>query len=109
MRTEESITATCPDCRGPLSVVRTGSLVEIRCLVGHVYSVQTLLAAHCEAQEKALWAAVVSLREPMVLVESLSDQFTPEQLQKLRIQAEKKQAQATILEEILANLEPFEV
>jgi len=107
--TKESIAATCPECRGPLSVLRTDSLLEIRCLVGHAYSPQGLLQAHSETQEKALWAAVVSLRETEAMVDAISDQFSPEVGDRLREQVTKKRSQAESLQLILEDLEPFEV
>jgi two-component system, chemotaxis family, protein-glutamate methylesterase/glutaminase len=106
--TKESIEATCPDCRGPLSVVRTDSLIEFRCLVGHVYSAKALLAAHSDTQEKALWSAVVALKEAGVIVEALADQFPADHLDRLRAQVRKKQTAATVLERILLELEPFD-
>jgi two-component system chemotaxis response regulator CheB len=109
MSTKESIEATCPDCRGPLSVLRTDSLVEFRCLVGHKYSIQGLLAAHSETQEKALWSAAVSLKETANIIEALADQLPPDHVERLRSQVRKKQAQAAVLQEILEDLEPFEV
>lgn len=109
MATKESIEATCPDCRGPLSLWRTDSLVEVRCLVGHTYSPQGLLTAHSEAQEKALWAALVSLQETEVLVDAVADQLAPEVIEKLRSQVRKKKLQAAILQEILEDLEHFEI
>ncbi len=39
------INATCPECRGPLSAVTTGGIVEYQCLIGHRYSPQGLLIA----------------------------------------------------------------
>jgi two-component system chemotaxis response regulator CheB len=107
--TKESIEATCPDCRGPLSVIRNDSLVEFRCLVGHTYSANGLLAAHSDTQEKALWSAVVSLRESANIVEAVADQIAPERLAKLRLQVKKKLAEAAALEDILENLEAFEL
>jgi uncharacterized protein YbaR (Trm112 family) len=88
MQTKESIEATCPDCRGPLSVVKTDDLVEVRCLVGHSYSYspRTLLQAHVEAQEKALWSAAVALRETEAIVNSLGAEFPPAVLERLREQ-----------------------
>ena len=109
MGTKESIEATCPECRGPLSVLRTESLVEVRCLVGHTYSPKALLAAHVEAEEKALWAAIVALREAANIVEAAGGQFSPEVLLRLRAQAEKKSAQAEALVAVVEGLEPFEV
>jgi len=106
---KESIEATCPDCRGPLSVTRNETLVEFRCLVGHTYSAKGLLAAHSDAQEKALWQAVVSLKESANIVDAVADQVAPELLAKLRLQVKKKLAEAAALEDILENLEAFEL
>ena len=64
METTKLIEASCPDCRGPLSMVQTnGSPIEYRCLVGHRYSRMSVLECHSEAQETALWAAVVALKK----------------------------------------------
>jgi hypothetical protein len=85
------------------------SLVEVRCLVEHAYSPQGVLRAHCETQEKALWAAVVALRETEAMLEAMSDQFSPEVLARLREQVEKKKSQAASIEAVLENLETFEL
>jgi hypothetical protein len=109
MSKKESIEATCPECRGPLSLFREGNLVEVRCLVRHAYSPITLLHAHAEAQESALWAAVVALRETATLIDSLSSEFAPSVLERLRAQVEKKRKQAVIIEAVIADLDPFEL
>ena len=108
MQTSESINATCPECRGPLSLERTDDLVQITCLVGHTYSPRALLYAHNEAEEKALWAAAVALRETTELVNSLRGCFPAEVSERLQRQVEKKQHQSAIVEEIIENLETFE-
>jgi two-component system chemotaxis response regulator CheB len=108
MQTKVSIEATCPDCRGPLSLVRIDDLVEIQCLVGHAYSVKTLLRAHSETQENALWAAAVALRETATIVDCISAGLTPQVVEKLRAQVEKKQRQAAAIQAIIEDLEPFE-
>jgi two-component system, chemotaxis family, protein-glutamate methylesterase/glutaminase len=59
---------TCPDCHGPISRLRHGNLTEYRCRVGHVYSDQSMLDAHEDAEERALWSAVESLEEGADLV-----------------------------------------
>jgi two-component system chemotaxis response regulator CheB len=53
----------CPDCNGPLREIKIGNekLVRFRCLVGHAFSMMSLLEGHAEATESALWSAVVSL------------------------------------------------
>src|SRR5258708_24668845 len=107
--TKESIEATCPECRGPLSVVRTDGLFEIRCLVGHLYSVKGLLPAHSDAQEKALWAGAVALREAQCIVEALSGELSAAHVERLREQVQKKLRQSAVIEQLIAELEPFEV
>jgi two-component system chemotaxis response regulator CheB len=102
-----SIDATCPECRGPLSVVRTDELVEVRCLVGHTYSPRTLLQAHGEAQEKALWSAAVALRETEAIVNSVSAELPTALVERLRVQVEKKQRQAEAVQAIIEDLEAF--
>jgi two-component system, chemotaxis family, protein-glutamate methylesterase/glutaminase len=64
---------TCPDCRGPIERSRLGNLTEYHCRIGHVYSEQSMLAAHEEAEERALWSAVEMLEEGADLDEELKD------------------------------------
>ena len=112
METKRLINATCPDCRGPMTdnVTTKGaeSIHEYRCLVGHCYSAKGLLQAHSEAQEKALWSAVVALEEAINLVEAAASEFPPKLRESLREQAELKQQQAKKLRAILERLEPFQ-
>jgi two-component system, chemotaxis family, protein-glutamate methylesterase/glutaminase len=64
---------TCPDCHGPISRVTYDDLTEYRCRVGHVYSDQSMIVAHDEAEERALWSAVESLEEGADLAAELSN------------------------------------
>ena len=109
MDTEQLIQGTCPECRGPLSVVKLGGVYEYRCLVGHTYSARTLLLAHSDAQEKALWSGVVALEEAMKIVEAVAPELRPEQAERLIAQAEVKQQQAREIRSILERLEPFQI
>ena len=109
METKKLIEATCPDCRGPLSAhISEGAVQDYQCLVGHRYSARALLNAHSEAQEAALWAAVVSLEETVNLVRELGPEFSAATRDRLQAQAETKLEQAGVLRRILAELEPFE-
>lgn len=90
-------------------MIRSDSLVEIRCLVGHTYTPKGLLRAHSETQEKALWSALVALKETETLVESLADHLPSDLLERLRSQVRKKQAQAAILQGVIEDLDPFEL
>jgi hypothetical protein len=103
-----ALEATCPDCRGPISVTPYGRVREYSCLVGHRYSARVLLQAHSEAQEKSLWAAVVALEEAGNLVREVAGDFPDDVAQRLQEQAAKKKDQAAAIRHILAELEWFE-
>src|SRR5947209_190423 len=109
METKRLIDATCPDCRGPLSETQEDSgPVEYRCLVGHLYSARTMLQAHSDTQERALWAAVVALEESAQLVQSVAGQFPPQIAQTLEAQANKKLGQAQELRGLIQRVEPYQ-
>jgi two-component system chemotaxis response regulator CheB len=90
VRTREVVEATCPDCSGPLYVIRYDTVVEYRCLVGHSYSTLGLLRAHAEAQESVLWSAVASLEQSMNLVRQVTPNLSAENIRLLETQAELK-------------------
>ena len=107
MEGQKLIQATCPDCRGPLSEVQNGGLRQYRCLVGHMYSPRSLLEAHSETQENALWAAIVALEEAVNLVRAVAPQIPAELAQRLQEQAAVKLRQAAEVRRIVEQLEPF--
>ena len=100
------LNATCPDCRGPLSEVIEHGAREYRCLVGHRFSTIGLLRAHSEAQERALWAAVVGLEEAAVIAREIAA-CTPHASATLLRQADEKTRQAQFIRGVLEQLEPF--
>jgi len=106
---ERQIEVTCPECRGPIRQMLYEDLVEYRCLVGHSYSPRTILAAHLEAEEKALWAAVVALEEAANLARTTASQLPPETAAKVIEQAEPKRARASEVRRIAESLEAFQV
>ena len=101
----ELINATCPECRGPLE--KTEDPVEFRCLVGHRYSPEALLHAHYEAQERALWAAVVALEEARNIVNRVSSYIRPQLVESVKQEAEHKLQQAKAIRKTLEELRPF--
>jgi two-component system, chemotaxis family, protein-glutamate methylesterase/glutaminase len=109
METKQVMEATCPDCRGPLSEVRRGELREYSCVVGHKYSARSLLEAHSDRQESALWQAMVALTESAEIVRFAAPQLPVEVAGRLQKQAELKLAQAAEIRKILEKLEPFQV
>jgi two-component system chemotaxis response regulator CheB len=109
METRTAINVTCPECRGPVSEIQLDDLFEYRCLVGHAYSARSVLEAHSETQERALWSAVVALEESAKLVEAVGPHLTPDLAQRLKSQAEGKVRQAAAVRRILEALEPFQL
>ena len=107
MNREHLIDATCPDCRGPLSKINDEVALEFQCLIGHRYSPAGLLQGHVEAQERALWAAVVALEETPNIVGAVASYVQPDVLQELRAEAEHKVQQAKQLRAVLNDLKPF--
>ena len=54
---------TCPDCYGPIERFEFAGVTEYRCRVGHAYGMESMLEAHAEREERALWSAIESLEE----------------------------------------------
>jgi two-component system, chemotaxis family, protein-glutamate methylesterase/glutaminase len=63
---------TCPECHGTLMQIKDGSLVRFRCHAGHAYSPESLLATMEQVNEDALWNAVRSIKESVLLLKHLS-------------------------------------
>jgi two-component system chemotaxis response regulator CheB len=92
-----------------MSETRNQDLREYRCLVGHKYSARSLLEAHSDAQERALWAAVVALEESTNLVQMLRPGLPGHLAMRLEGQAERKRRQAVEIRGVLERLEAFQV
>lgn len=94
---------TCPECRGTLWESAIGPVKEFTCRVGHSYSSHTVLAAHLEAEEKALWAAAVALQEGAVLARRFAAGAQGATSQQLESIAAEKERQADIVREIVIH------
>lgn len=64
----------CPECHGVLWAADDDDSPEFACRVGHAYSSESLVEAHAQSVEAALWAAVRSLQEQASLVRHLARQ-----------------------------------
>ena len=64
---------TCPDCHGTLWEIDEGNIRRYRCRVGHAYTEESLLAAHSDSLERALWAALRALEENVSLSRRTAD------------------------------------
>ena len=62
-RDGEPAVYTCPECGGTLWEFQHGSLVRMRCHVGHVYSEETFVTEQGKQLEATLWRVVRQIRE----------------------------------------------
>ena len=84
---------TCPECRGPLSEERQGTIVEYRCRVGHVYTPLAMEQEHHDTVERTLWSTIVALEEAADIAELLAPELGLHSLERAR----KKRQQAAVL------------
>jgi two-component system, chemotaxis family, protein-glutamate methylesterase/glutaminase len=63
---------SCPECGGPLRDESMGDFHQYRCLVGHAFSPQSLLAGSNEALEATVWAAIRLFRQRANLLTNTS-------------------------------------
>src|SRR2546423_2883853 len=64
---ETQISLSCPECNGSLYEEKEGDMAHFRCHVGHSFSPQSLSEAHKEVLERALWTAVRTLNERVMM------------------------------------------
>ncbi len=113
MKTDEvkevpGVVYVCPDCNGPLREIKIGNekLVRFKCLVGHAFSMMTLLEGHAEAREAALWSAVVSLEHEAMFADRAAQHATaqsePEEAASLVAEAAKAREQGQVIRGLLA-------
>jgi two-component system chemotaxis response regulator CheB len=91
---EEIINITCPDCHGPITELQENGLLQYRCLIGHLYDVRTFLEARLDAEERALWSAVVALEQTALLLQRLTARVPSDRGKDLERCAELKREQA---------------
>ena len=98
---------TCPECSGALWEVRDHDLVQYRCRVGHVYSLESMLAEQSRSIEAALWAGVAALEERAQLMRRVADRASTGELKRVTTQfneeAEHTEQQAALLREAVTE------
>jgi len=102
----EPIAFTCPECGGALLQIKDGKSTQLRCHVGHRYSLSSFSEAHADAVERAVWVAFRKLRERQSLNEQLANDHTTSPAMKKRFKESALAAAHDIkmLEEVLAGL-----
>ncbi len=66
-------TLSCPECGGNLMEIEDGARLRFRCKVGHAYSPETLAASHREAVEHAMWVALRTHEDRVLMFRRLAD------------------------------------
>jgi len=64
---------TCPECSGALWERERGRLIQFQCRIGHVYSLESMLAEQARSVEAAIWAGVAALEERAELMRRISE------------------------------------
>ena len=98
---------TCPECSGALWEVKERDLIQYRCRVGHVYSLDSMLAEQARSVEAALWAGVAALEERAQLMRRVADRAKNRESRKLRDKfnddADMAERQAVLLREAVTE------
>jgi two-component system, chemotaxis family, protein-glutamate methylesterase/glutaminase len=102
----EPIAFTCPECGGALLQINGGGNTQLRCHVGHRYSLDSFTEAHADAVERAVWVALRTLRERQVLNEQVARDSARSAEVKKRFKENASAAAHDIkmLEEVLTRL-----
>ncbi|MBP2313757.1 chemotaxis protein CheB [Azospirillum soli] len=66
-------TLSCPECGGNLMEIEDGPLLRFRCKVGHAYSPGTLADSHREAVEHAIWVALRTHEDRVIMFRRLAE------------------------------------
>jgi|SRR5262245_15266138 len=63
---------TCPTCHGALLKINDGRFTRFRCHTGHSFTISSLLTELTESTENALWSAVRTLDENIMLLNHMA-------------------------------------
>ena len=96
---------TCPECRGPISEVGDGKLMQYRCRVGHAYSALAFAHEHQNTVERKLWESVLVLDESAEVADRLHLQFGGN----YRQVANERRTQAALLRDILNDMNAIHI
>jgi two-component system, chemotaxis family, protein-glutamate methylesterase/glutaminase len=99
----------CPECHGVLLQLKEGGNVRFRCHTGHAYSVDTLLAEFTEKTEEALWNAIRSMEESIILMRHLASHFSEQRQEEsaevLLKKAQESQRQSNLIRQAVMHHE----
>lgn len=99
---------TCPECNGPLYQVPAGLPGQVKCIVGHRFSPESLSAAHKETLERILYSAMRMLKERAAIyrnmVENTKENIKASMGKRLLETAEASERDVILLQQILERL-----
>jgi len=67
------LTITCPECGGVMTERNRGGALQFACHVGHLYSPRSMLSAHAEDVERAMWTAARTLQDRATLLRRMAE------------------------------------
>jgi two-component system chemotaxis response regulator CheB len=91
----------CPDCPGVLAFRRLAGHLSFTCSVGHAFSGDSLVEAKEEELERALWTALETYLELVVIHRELASQARKDGTEVL---AREREARAARAEEFVERL-----
>lgn len=101
----EPVAFTCPDCGGALLQIKDGRNTQLRCHVGHRFSMASFTEAQTDAVERALWVALRKLRERQAINEQLAGSSTAADLKRrFKENAAADAHDIRMIEEVLSRL-----
>ncbi|MGE5412506.1 MAG: chemotaxis protein CheB [Clostridiales bacterium] len=95
---------TCPECNGPLFEIKDDKVLRFRCITGHAYTAENLLAQQNEVFEAALFAALRILQEKANMLERLYEESKSEdnkQGRDLKKRADESRKYASVIRDII--------
>ncbi len=91
----------CPECHGPLWEVKEGKGARYQCLVGHRFGKDSMLAEHGEALENALWVALRTIEERVLMQRRLAEQSGGHAQRVFLARAKENERHAKTLRQVL--------
>jgi two-component system chemotaxis response regulator CheB len=110
---DEMLSILCPECGGTLFSDDEAGVHHFHCHSGHKYSVRSLLAAHAESVERAMWTAVRSLEDRATLLRRMAQRAETQgaaySQHRFEAQARASEEQAQSIRDAVAALDDTEI
>lgn len=105
----ELLSVLCPECGGSLYATDKAGVDAYHCHVGHRFTTRSLLAAHADGVERAMWTAVRTLEDRATLMQRMAARADRLQSatsrRRYEHQAAQAEDQARVIREAIAALD----